>query len=95
MEIEIIKNSKVMTPLESAMRKKFPEYVDFVFWMERLHTFPENEWVLPDNSTVQDYGIFDACADACLVARKVVPVWNNGSLQGTKVYFLYNNDLKF
>jgi hypothetical protein len=84
-----------MTPLETTIRRKFPEWVEYAYWMERLSNYKECEWVTPTNISSEDFTIFRCLADEFLVARKVTPIWNNGSFQGTKVEFMYKLDLNY
>ena len=58
---------------------------------------PINEWYAADNYK-PFYGMFDICrewADIGLMAKRITPIWNNGSYQGTKIEFMFNPELKY
>jgi len=81
-----------MTPFEAALEKRG---IDPEYFIERISNYPPDTWVTPTNHDSNDYTIFSNLYEYNMVAQKYVPQWKGGRLQGAKVYFKYNLDLKF
>lgn len=65
------------------------------YYTESLFTHLEGVWFEPTNGTGNndDFTICRDLHEAGLIARKVTPIWVNGSYKGTRVAFLYRKDL--
>ncbi len=81
--------------LKRALEKiSFPG-MDIDFYMERVSTFPKNEWFMPNNSENNDYSICAHLFEMYLIERKTTPIWFNGSFRGLDHTFRINEDLKY
>jgi hypothetical protein len=61
------------------------------WWLEKIKSFPKNEWFSPNNAGEDND--FSVCMDAhhfgwCDMIRE--PVWKNDSYTGVKVSFRFN-----
>lgn len=87
------------TPLAFQMKKVLAEE-SYACYLACLQEFPEGEWVAPTNGAgtgprASAYTIFDDLYQASLVAKRVAPIWRNGSFCGQRVKFLYKTDLNY
>lgn len=77
--------------LEIAFEKKFAEGCNH---LEELFKQPEEKWFYPTN--INDlYKICSELHEYNLIAKKVIPTYNNGNFTGNKIYFKYTKSLNF
>jgi len=81
------------TPLEYQASKNEQSFIPY--YLERLQSFPEGEWVRPSNQDKPDYDIFRWFEAAGLVQSRRTPIWSGGGMRGHRVEFLYRHDLQY
>jgi len=64
-------------------------------YIEALSIFKENEWFSPTNKNDERYSKCEYLYTCGLIAKKILPIWNNGSFIGNKIMFMYNLNLKY
>lgn len=67
------------------------------WWMEKIKTFPHNDWFAPaskDNGDgYDDYKMMDDLFYLNLCEKKMTPIWVNGSFKGRTIEFKINVEL--
>ena len=83
---------------ENALRfaiERMSLITDVDHYMERINELPNNVWFKPTNKDNDDYFICAHLFEMNLICKKTLPIWQDGSMRGQRIYFYINQDLDF
>lgn len=76
--------------IEQLLKKVAEEYCFGAqdFWIEKVKSFPKNEWIVPNNSEKsEDFTMLNEMAYHNWCDKMIEPSWVNGSFTGNKISF--------